>query len=75
MFKGGLGAEPPRKNFGGGVPMTETAIVVQKAYEWNLWILPKVEEISEVISILVGPESGIDIARSVDEPGGRDLSG
>ena len=24
--------------------MTETAIVVQKAYDWNLWILPKVEK-------------------------------
>ena len=24
--------------------MTEAAIVVQKAYEWNLWILPKVEK-------------------------------
>jgi hypothetical protein len=24
--------------------MTETAVVVQKAYDWNLWILPKVEK-------------------------------
>jgi hypothetical protein len=30
--------------------MIETAVVVQKAYEWNLWILPKVEEFPKMFA-------------------------
>src|ERR1022692_475813 len=30
--------------FGGGGQMTEMAVVFQKAYDWNLWILPKLEK-------------------------------
>ena len=36
------GAEPPfGENF---FDMTDLAVVVQKAYDWNLWIIPKVEK-------------------------------
>jgi len=34
--------------------MTETAVVVQKAYEWNLWILPKVEKFPKSYRFSVG---------------------
>lgn len=34
--------------------MTETAIVVQKAYDWNLWILPKVEKFPKSYRFSVG---------------------
>ena len=53
MFTGGLGAEPPRRIFWGD-GMTETAVVVQKAYDWNLWILPKVEKFPKSYRFSVG---------------------
>ena len=34
--------------------MTEMAIVVQKAYDWNLWILPKVEKFPKSYRFSVG---------------------
>ncbi len=34
--------------------MAETAIVVQKAYDWNLWILPKVEKFPKSYRFSVG---------------------
>ena len=34
--------------------MTETAVVVQKAYDWNLWILPKVEKFPKSYRFSVG---------------------
>ena len=34
--------------------MTEPAIVVQKAYDWNLWILPKVETFPRSYRFSVG---------------------
>ena len=37
-----------------GMEMTETAIVVQKAYDWNLWILPKVEKFPKSYRFSVG---------------------
>jgi len=32
----------------------ETAIVVQKAYDWNVWILPKVEKFPKSYRFSVG---------------------
>ena len=46
--KGGL---PP---LGKIFAMTELAIVVQKAYDWNLWILPKVEKFPRSYRFTVG---------------------
>jgi len=40
------------KKFGG--PVGETAIVVQKAYDWNVWILPKVEKFPKSYRFSVG---------------------
>jgi len=34
--------------------MTETAVVVQKAYEWSLWILPKVEKFPKSFRFSLG---------------------
>ena len=34
--------------------MAEIAIVVQKAYDWNLWILPKVEKFPKSYRFSVG---------------------
>jgi hypothetical protein len=34
--------------------MTEMAVVVQKAYDWNLWILPKVEKFPKSYRFSVG---------------------
>ena len=34
--------------------MAETAVVVQKAYDWNLWILPKVEKFPKSYRFSVG---------------------
>ncbi len=34
--------------------MTDVAVVVQKAYEWNLWILPKVEKFPRSYRFSVG---------------------
>ena len=34
--------------------MTELAVVVQKAYDWNLWVLPKVEKFPKSYRFLVG---------------------
>ena len=49
--KGPKGACP----FGGKFfAMTELAIVVQKAYDWNLWILPKVEKFPRSYRFTVG---------------------
>lgn len=55
--------------------MTETAVVVQKAYEWNLWILPKVEKFPKSYRFSVGQKSGGDIVGSVDVVGRRDVPG
>jgi hypothetical protein len=44
--------------------MTETAVVVQKAYEWNLWILPKVEKFPRSYRFSVGQnlvETSLDL--------------
>jgi hypothetical protein len=44
--------------------MTETAVVVQKAYEWNLWILPKVEKFPKSYRFSVGQnlvETSLDL--------------
>ena len=42
------------KLFFGGGAVAETAIVVQKAYDWNLWILPKVEKFPKSYRFSVG---------------------
>ena len=34
--------------------MAETAVVVQKTYDWNLWILPKVEKFPKSYRFSVG---------------------
>ena len=34
--------------------MAELAIVVQKAYDWNLWILPKVEKFPRSYRFSIG---------------------
>ncbi len=34
--------------------MTEPTVVVQKAYDWNLWILPKVEKFPKSYRFSVG---------------------
>ncbi len=34
--------------------MTELSIAVQKAYDWNLWILPKVEKFSKSYRFSLG---------------------
>jgi hypothetical protein len=34
--------------------MTEMSVVVQKAYDWNLWILPKVEKFPKSYRFSVG---------------------
>ncbi|MEO8657247.1 MAG: four helix bundle protein [Bryobacteraceae bacterium] len=34
--------------------MTDLAVVVQKAYDWNLWILPKVEKFSKAYRFSLG---------------------
>ena len=34
--------------------MAEMAVVVQKAYDWNLWILPKVEKFSKSYRFSIG---------------------
>jgi four helix bundle protein len=36
--------------------MTEMAVVVQKAYDWNLWILPKVEKFSKAYRFSIGQQ-------------------
>jgi hypothetical protein len=44
--------------------MIETAVVVQKAYEWNLWILPKVEKFPKSYRFSVGQnlvETSLDL--------------
>jgi hypothetical protein len=44
--------------------MTETAVVVQKAYEWNLWILPKVEKFPRSYRFSIGQnlvETSLDL--------------
>ena len=33
---------------------TDLAIVVQKAYDWNLWILPKVEKFNKCYRFSLG---------------------
>jgi len=40
--------------FWGGDGMGEMAVVVQKAYDWNLWILPKVEKFPKSYRFSVG---------------------
>jgi len=40
--------------FWGGAEMAETAVVVQKAYDWTLWILPKVEKFPKSYRFSVG---------------------
>ena len=34
--------------------MTEMAVVVQRAYDWNLWILPKVEKFPKSYRFSIG---------------------
>jgi|SRR5271157_3026188 len=44
--------------------MIETAVVVQKAYEWNLWILPKVEKFPKSYRFSIGQnlvETSLDL--------------
>lgn len=44
--------------------MIEAAVVVQKAYEWNLWILPKVEKFPKSYRFSVGQnlvETSLDL--------------
>lgn len=48
------GWPPLGKLFFGGGAVAETAIVVQKAYDWNLWILPKVEKFPKSYRFSVG---------------------
>ena len=45
---------PPLGKFVLGGRMTEMAVVVQKAYDWNLWILPKVEKFPKSYRFSVG---------------------
>lgn len=43
------------RKFGGrAMAVTEMATVVQKAYDWNLWILPKVEKFPKSYRFSVG---------------------
>jgi hypothetical protein len=56
VFNGGFprGLAPLGENFDEEAAMTEMAIVVQKAYDWNLWILPKVEKFPKSYRFSVG---------------------
>ena len=57
-FTGGFQrAEPLWGRFLEETEMTETAVVVQKAYDWNLWILPKVEKFPKSYWFSVGRRS------------------
>jgi hypothetical protein len=40
--------------------MTEMALVVQRAYDWNLWILPKVEKFPKTHRFSVRKSGGSD---------------
>ena len=48
----GLGGPFPPK--GKNLPHTEPGIVVQKAYDWSLWIIPKVEKFPKSFRFSIG---------------------
>ncbi len=45
------GPFPPNENF---LQHTEPGIVVQKAYDWSLWIIPKVEKFPKSLRFSIG---------------------
>jgi len=51
LLRGPGGILPPWKNF---LAVTEPAVVVQKAYDWTLWIIPKVEKFPKSYRFSIG---------------------
>src|ERR1035438_6710412 len=53
----------------------EPAVVVQRAYDWALWIIPKVEKFPKSYRFSIGQSLVTASIELLLNPSGRDLSG